>query len=202
VAQTTAGSQGGAISDAEKVLRQRVAEFYTLMQGRQTAKAETYITTEGRERFRSQESGAFLAFRLVSVDMQPDGKNADVVVEMTVLASMVGGMVPFQRNLHWQVEDGEWRLAMPQTSVGGNDSLMGMGKGLEPQAAPEELKFQAHTFGLGIMKHGGHKEIRFPFTNSSDHTVKISQIATGCDCLAVKTKQMEYKKGESGEIVL
>ena len=201
-AQGPGQQSAGQMSDAEKALRQRTTEFYTLLQASQVAKAENYVMKDGRDSFRTQPNAPFLSFRIVSVEMLPEGNQANEVIEMTVLSSFVGGLLPFQRNLHWQIEDGEWRLQMPAAGVVGNDSLMGMGKGLEEAAKPEELKFTGHAFGLGVLKPGEHKEIRFPFTNESNHVVKIAQIATGCDCLKNNTQKLEYKPGESGAIVL
>jgi hypothetical protein len=39
---------------------------------------------------------------------------------------------------------------------------------------------------------------RFPFTNVSQHAVKLVEVQTGGDCLRLKTQQKEFKPGEAG----
>jgi len=121
------------------------------------------------------------------------------VVELTVMATFATAPIPMQRTTKWQLEDGEWRIEIPEPSVD-SQAMMGLQEQQDPP--PEDLKFEGHTFGLGVMKPGEVKEARFPFENISDHVVKIKEIATDCECLVDKTEKREYQPGEKGEVVI
>ena len=195
-----AGLQGSSSAEQlTEVLRKRVQEFYSLLQVRQVVKAETYTTEESRERLRDQTGSPFLGFRIVSTDVHPDGRSATAVVELTVMATFATAPIPMQRTTKWQLEDGEWRIEIPEPSVD-SQAMMGLQEQQDPP--PEDLKFEGHTFGLGVMKPGEVKEARFPFENISDHVVKIKEIATDCECLVDKTEKREYQPGEKGEVVI
>ncbi|MBI3934907.1 MAG: DUF1573 domain-containing protein [Acidobacteria bacterium] len=186
----------------EQVLRVRAQQFYTLLQMRQVTKAETYATKDSRERLRDQASNPFLGFRMLSVQLDPDGKSGKVKVELTVMAPYMGAPMPLERNTQWQLEDGEWRIIVPEPPPEMSlESMMAISPE-KKEVKPEELQFKGHSFGLGVMKPGDVKTAAFPFTNVTDHAVTISNIATGCECLQVKTQKMEYKPGESGELVI
>ncbi|MBF8306075.1 MAG: hypothetical protein HW398_1263, partial [Acidobacteria bacterium] len=156
-------------------------------------------TKDSRERLRDQASNPFLGFRVVSLQVTPEGMNADVMIEMMVMAPYMAAPFPVERKSQWRMEEGEWRVLVPEP-VPMLDPMKGVGSG-EP-SKPEELKFEGHRYGLGLMKNGEKKEAHFPFTNTTDHVVTITQIATGCDCLKVKDLKKEYKPGESGELVI
>ncbi|MBI4480067.1 MAG: DUF1573 domain-containing protein [Acidobacteria bacterium] len=187
-------------SDPAQQLGRRVREFYSLLQARQVAKAESYATKDSRERLRDQVGSPLLGFRIISVQVSPDGVNGDVTIELTAMAAYVASPFPVEKKTQWRMEDGEWRILVPEPAQLSLESMMGMGGG-EP-AKPEELKFGGHRFGLGQMKNGEKKVARFPFTNPTDHLVTITQVATGCECLKVKDFKKEYKPGESGELVI
>ena len=196
-----AGPSGAPESAAAQALRQRAQQFYSLLQLRQMKQVEGFVAKDSRERLSSQPGTPILGFRILSVAVNPDGQTASLVAELTMMAQTLGQPVPVPRTTHWRLEDQEWRIEIPEPPAAGSVGSM---MGAQPAQAtkPEELKFQGHSYSLGVMKPGEHKEARFPFTNTSDHTVSILQIATGCDCLQVKTQQMRYKSGESGELVV
>lgn len=195
-----AGLQGAtAAEQGTEVLQKRVREFYTLLQMRQTSRAEQYATTDSRERLRDQVNNPFMGFRVVSVSLNPDHQSGTAVVELMVMAPFATAPVPIRRTSEWKVEDGEWRVEVPAPPENTGDLLA-----LTAQKAPkpEELKFVGHKFGLGVMKPGEVKEARYPFENVTDHVVKIAEVATGCECLKNKTTKLEYQPGEKGEIVI
>ena len=202
LAATTASQQAASENVAEPAqqLRRRVQEFYSFLQMRQVARAEAYATKDSRERLRDQASNPFLGFRVVSLQVKPEGMNADVMIEMMVMAPYMAAPFPVERKSQWRMEDGEGRIFVPEAPQLSLESMMGMGGG-EPAKAGE-LKFGGHRFGLGLMKNGEKKVARFPFTNPTDHLVTITQVATGCECLTVKDFKKEYKPGESGELVI
>ncbi|MBI2819939.1 MAG: DUF1573 domain-containing protein [Acidobacteria bacterium] len=199
-----AGLQGSSPGEQlREVVQTRVAEFYSLLQTRQISRAEQYATKDSRERLRDQTGNPFLGFRIVSVELEPGEQSATVVVELTVMVPSAGPPIPFQRTSRWKLEDNEWRIEIPEpppSDSGGE--FVGIGQQEAAKPKPEELKFEGHTYGLGVMKPGDVKEARFPFENVTDHVVKIKEVATGCECLKNKTEKMEYQPGEKGEMVI
>lgn len=186
----------------EQALKVRVQEFYTLLHTRQYAKAEAYATKDSRERLRDQASNPFLGFRVISAEVNPDGQSAKAKVELTLMTPYMAAPMPYERTTEWRLEEGEWRIVVPEPPpVATLESMMAMG-GEKKEMKPEQLQFKGHTYGLGVMKPGEVKAAAFPFTNVTDHSVRIAEIVTGCDCLKVKTEKMEYQPGESGELVI
>jgi uncharacterized protein DUF1573 len=202
VAATAQQQPATQAASSEATLRARVQQFYALLQMRQIARAETYATKDSRERLRDQTQNPFLGFKVGTVLVEPDGKSGKVSVELTVMAPYAGAPMPFERKSDWTLEDGEWRIIVPapppEMSL---DAMMGMAPDNDAPK-PEELQFQGHRYGLGVMKAGERKTAAFPFKNISNHNVTMSRIDTGCDCLKVKTQQMTYKPGESGELTI
>jgi len=186
----------------EQALKTRVEQFYTLLRTRQVSKAQTYATKESRDRLADEPQNPFLAFKVGAVRVEPDGKTGQVSVELTVMAPSMGTPMPFERKTEWTLEDGEWRIKVParppEMSI---ESMMGM-TGDAEVAKPEELKFKGYTYGFGVLKPGEKTTATFPFTNIAKHDVTISEIKTGCDCLAAKIQKKTYKPGESGELAI
>ncbi|HWP83901.1 MAG TPA: DUF1573 domain-containing protein [Terriglobia bacterium] len=193
------GLQGAtAAEQLADLLQRRVQEFYTLVQNRQIPRAEEYVTKASRHRLREQIGNPFLGFKVVAVEVRPDGKSATVAAELTVLAPFATAPVPMRRTSTWVMEEGEWRIDIPEPPANTLESQLGKG-GSEP-AKPEQLKFEGHTYGMGVLKPGERGLARFPFQNVTNHVVRIAEVATGCECLVVKTKQMEYQPGEKGHL--
>jgi hypothetical protein len=196
-----AGLQSKSSADQlAEVLRNRVREFYSLLQMRQVVRAEAYTTEESRERLRDQASSPFLGFKIISTEVNPDGQSGTAVVEITVMAAFATSPIPIQRNSKWVIEDGEWRVVVPEPPEVDPEAMMGLEEREPPP--PEELQFEGHSYGLGVMQPGEVKEARYPFKNVTDHAVSIKEIATDCECLVSKTKKLEYQPGEKGEIVI
>jgi hypothetical protein len=170
------------------------------LQSQQISRAEQYTTKESRDRLRDQVSNPFMGFRILSVTLAPDAQSATAVVELTVMAAFTNGPVPIERTSQWKIEDGEWRVEVPVPPPLNPQDKLPLGAGQSQQ--PEELKFEGHAFGLGVMKPGEVKDAHFPFENVTDHVVKIKAIAFACKCLTNKTEKMEYQPGEKGEVVI
>lgn len=186
--------------DAAAALRARAQEFYTLLQARQIGRAERYATAATRERFLDQVGSPFLSFEIRSVTLGPDGTSAKVSVDFNVLAGFMGGVMTMTRDSDWRLEEGEWRVVVPERPSSDLQSAMAMGSQEVPK--PEELRFEKHRVELEPLKSGETKLARFSFKNGTDHVVKISRVDTGCPCLTVKTQKMEYLPGEAGELVV
>ena len=202
LAVTAAAAQvaAGPAANSEQALRERIKEFYGLLQLRQTARAEAYATKDSRERLAAQAGNPFLSFNLVSAEVNPDGRTATAVIDLMVTAPFMATPFPLQRNTNWVLEEGEWRIVVPEPAPTTLDRMLGITSNQTPP--PEELQFKGHRYNLGLLKYGEVKTARFPFTNGSDHVVTIKMAATGCPCLQLKTTIMEYKPGESGELVI
>jgi hypothetical protein len=108
------------------------------------------------------------------------------------------------RTTRWRLVGGKWLVVVARPDPNAMQALFATlsGKAAAKKTAPEELKFSGHTYNFANIQPGQIKVARFPFTNVTDHVVTITDVATGCPCLRLKTEQKVYKPGESGEIVI
>ncbi|MBZ5565186.1 MAG: DUF1573 domain-containing protein [Acidobacteriia bacterium] len=191
----------------EPALRERVQEFFGLLQAGRFSEAEKYLTDDSKESFRYQQRSPFLSFEIKSVKVAADGKSAAVEVLMQAFAPQLSTKpLPMPSLTRWQLVDGTWYAVIPKPDPDAMKKLLrpsATGAGTNPAPPPvEELKFKGHTYTLGVVKPGQIKTARFPFTNVTDHVVTITKIDTGCDCLKAKTEKKSYKPGESGELTV
>lgn len=203
-----AGGPGGLTSSAgertaelEQALRQRVQEYYSLLQRGRWTQAEAYVTEDTLVEYRNQNKNAFLDFSVVDVKVDPACPEAKVVVQIRFFTGIAPQPVAALRKTHWRLEeDGLWYVEIPKPDPRAFARLFEGRQGYSP--GPEDLKFEDHRSGLGVIEYGQVKQARFPFTNVSDHVVTLSEVLTGCECLQVKTTKREYQPGESGELVI
>lgn len=192
--------------DEEQALRRRVEEFYTLLQAANWDKAEAYVTKDSKEHYRSQQKKPFPGFRVDSIEVDPEGRSATVRVAVFIFTEFAPGPIPTPRTTRWRRERGKWYVIVPKPDPYALQSLQdaqqqaGSPSGVSPLA--EELKFKGHRYGLGWVVPGEIRVARFPFANETDHTVTITQVDTGCECLRVNLEKKDYKPGESGEIAV
>jgi hypothetical protein len=187
---------------AEDVLRQRVKEFYTLLQQGQVTRAEAYVTRDTLDQFRKSAVGPILGLEISSVALDSSGNSATVTVQILYRHPMVSGsLLRFPRTTTWRLEEGAWRVAVLTQQA--PDTIAGMAQGGEaPPALPDELRFSEKTQDLGLIKAEEKKTIRFSFQNIAGHPVTISGVETGCPCLTVQSENKTYQPGENGELVL
>lgn len=189
-------------AELEQALRQRVQEYYSLLQLGRWTQAEAYVTEDTREEYRNQNKNAFLGFSIAELAVDPDGSEAKVTVQIHFFTGISPQPVASPRRTHWRLEeDGLWYVEIPKPDPRVLDGVFG-GPKREYTPPPEELKFEGHRYGLGRVERGQIKQARFPFTNVTDHVVTLSEVLTGCECLQDKTKKREYQPGESGELVI
>jgi hypothetical protein len=62
------------------------------------------------------------------------------------------------------------------------------------------LQFESTWCSLGVVSDSAVRVGRFSFKNVSDHVVTLAAVQLGGDYLRLKTRQMEYKPGESGTL--
>ena len=196
-------------SKKEQALRTRIEEFYILLQQGNWFQAESYLTEESKELLRTQPKGALLGsspvvgFNVESVTLDPDGQGATAVVRLQTFTQFSTNPVAMPRISRWRLVNGAWYLVLPKPESNSTQgSLINQKTFAQPKPKPEELKFKGHRFGFGILQPGQIKTARFPFTNVTDHAVKLAEVLTACECLKVKTEKREYKPGESGELVI
>jgi len=191
-------------TDQEKALRTRVEEFYGLMQYGRWTRAEAYVTEDSLESYRDQNKNPFLGFQIESAKIDPDGQNATVVVQMKFFAGVPPVQMAAVKTTRWRRVGGEWRVVVQARDPNAMQALFATlsGKTAAEEVAREELEFKGHTYNFANIQPGQIKVARFPFTNVTDHVVTITDVATGCPCLRLKTEQKVYKPGESGEIAI
>ncbi len=196
-----------AAESSVQALRQRVQDFYGLLQVGNSREAEKYVTEDSRENFRYQQRAPFLGFEIKTIKLDQDNKGAMVEVIMQTFAPGFSPKpIPMPSTSKWTLVGGVWYAIVPKPNPTTLKEILRSvpkGKPANPAQPPaEELKFKGHTYMLGRVNPGQFKTARYPFTNGTDHVVTITEINTGCDCLKAKTEKKSYKPGESGELAV
>jgi hypothetical protein len=206
VAQSAPAARSAAASAperaaSEKALRETVQSFYAFLQAGQRSRAEQFVEEASRERFRNDAGGPFLGFEIVSFEIAPDGARADVNTKLTVFSRFANGPLPVTVKSQWVRRGDGWFATLPETGMADLQALFSSGGASRPPAR-EVLKFAGTRYNYAVMRNNQVKTARFPFTNSSDQTVTIAEVLTGCKCLVPKLAKKEFKPGESGEIAV
>jgi hypothetical protein len=193
-------------SASEQMLRTRVGELYNALEQGDFAKAATYLTEESKEIYRRRTHQPVQGYQVQSIKLDPGGQTATVVVLIPVFSPMAAGRpMPVPQTTHWRLLQGAWLLELPKPDPNAMKELFGgnPNKPLPPTLPPavsQALKFDSTWCGLGYVQQGQTKTCRFTFTNVSKQVVKLAEIQTGGDYLRLKTKQREFKPGESGTL--
>jgi hypothetical protein len=193
LAPSMAAAQAVSPSDA---LKKRVQEFYSLLQRGRVSQAESYITPDTLEIFRTLSVNPFLGFEVDSIEIGADGKSADVLVQILYQPPMAPQPFKYPRKTAWRLEGDQWLQVVPELNEFQSQ---------QPTAGkpgPEELRFAQKTANLGILRQGDKREARFSFTNVTDHPVTITSVDGSCPCLRLLTDKKTYAPGETGELVL
>jgi len=184
-------------------LRSRVEEFYSFLKAGNWSKAESYVSRETLDTFRNETKTPFEGYQIDSVAVQPGGAAATVRVTIKVVTPYAGAPFPFARTTHWRLVGGLWYVVVsnpPREPVKAMMQQAPAAKGASPQRPSVELKFEHADVIVDSIQPGEVKLARFPFTNVSDHVVRIGKVVTGCDCMRLKDGKREYKPGESGTL--
>ena len=191
-------------SSGEEALRTRAEKLYGAIQQGDWAEAEKYITKESKQIFRSQPKRPVLAYRIGSIKVDAGGEKASVVIQIPVRTAFAAQPVITSQPTYWRLVHGVWYLEFPKPDPHAMDSLFNppahpQTPALPPPSprGPLELKFQSTWAGLGYIHQGEVKVARFPFTNVSQHVVRLVEVQTGGDYLRLKTQQKEFKPGEA-----
>jgi len=193
-----------AAATSELALRARVEECYNALQQGDWRKVEKYLTKESKPAFRNQNKKQIPGYEIQSIKIEPDGKTATVTVAVPVVSAATPRPILVPRPTKWRLIGHAWCMDLPRPEPGGQQLVLGtkppMVKPSPGLVASKDLKFASTWSGLGNVQSNEVKLASFPFTNVSTHDVTLSDFQLGCDCFRLKTKQMEYKPGESGTL--
>jgi hypothetical protein len=193
-----------ASSSSEEALRARVEQCYNAFQQGDWPKAEKYLTKDSKPIYRSQTKKPLLAYQIQSIKLEPDGRSATVVVLVPIVSAAMPRPMPVPKTTLWRLIGHVWYMELQSPD---SNARQGMFSALTRRAPPptplsisKDLKFESTWCGLGNVESSATPVARFRFTNVSTHVVTLADIQLGCDCLRLKTQQMEYKPGESGTL--
>ena len=199
----SAAFQAAEFSPAEAALKERVEEFYSLLLKNRVKASEAYVAQESLEDYQTLRNNPFVGFEVKSIEMDAEGTSATVGVAIFFIHPQAPKPLPFQRKLKWQVENGEWRLIVPNPMQRTSLDDVKAGENSESgERLPPALQFGEDQIDLGIFAQDEHKQARFSFTNSTDGPVQITDVVTGCECLRATYEKKTYGPGESGELVI
>ena len=189
-------------SPLERLVK-RVQEHYTYLQGQNWTKAETYLTEDSKEYYRDATKSSFVGFRIGSVKLAENGLEAKVDVTLKALIPPVPAPVDLPTTSVWRMVNGEWyrELERPRPEAASSPFDVQSSKPAPPPP-PEYLKFKGKNYSFGRFEQGTTKTARFPFSNLSNKSVRITEVETRCDCLKVQGLKEAYKPGESGEVAI
>ena len=184
-------------------LRTRVKEFYSFLAAGNWSKAENYVSRETLDTFRNQTKTPFESFEIDSVELQAGGARATVRVTTKLMTPYSPSPFPFPLTTHWRLVGGRWYVVVPNPPRQPVKAMMQQAPADKGASSPKpsvEFKFEHTDVIVDPIQTGEVKLARFPFTNVSDHVVRIGKVVTGCDCMRLKGANKEYKPGESGTL--
>ncbi len=199
-----ADGQAMGPSSGEEALRTRAEKLYSAIQQGNWTEAEKYVAKDSKQTFRSLPRRPVLAYRIGSIKVDSDGEKALVVTQVPVRTPFAAKPIITSQTTVWRLVHGAWYLDFPRPDPHAADELFNphprppQAAALPPTRGTPDLKFQSKWAGLGYIHSGEVKVARFPFTNVSQHVVRLVEVQTGGDCLRLKTQQKEFKPGEAG----
>ena len=200
----TAGTRVIASSSSEEALRTRVEQFYSAVQQGDKRQIERYLTKDSKPLFRNQPMKPVQGYQIQSIQLEPDGKAASVVVQVPYSTPTSPRPFPTPRITRWRLINRVWYLELAKPDPHAQQALFGVPPTkAQPPSSPDaskDLKFESVWCGLGEVQDGQHKVAWFTFTNVSTHLVTLAALQGGGDYLRLKTQQKEYKPGESGTL--
>lgn len=188
-------------STSESALRARVEQLYSALQANDWTKVETFLTDDSKETYRQQAKSGVKGFEIKSVKLDPDGQKATVIVEIPVWGPGAPGPIAVEKTSQWVIVSGVWYVQLPKSDPNLLKEMFQAPPrtafGGKPLTLSQDLKFQSTWVGAGYFRPGEISVARFPFTNVGKHPVSLVEVQTGSDCLQLKTRQKEFKPGES-----
>jgi hypothetical protein len=206
------GSLAGTVSVAtassstsEEALRGRVQECYNALQSGDWKKVEKYLTKDSKPIFRNQPKWPLNGYEIQSVTINPDGQTASVVVLVPVTSAVIPKPFPVPRTTQWRLVNHAWYLELSKPGPANAQSVFDqIPKGPINTTArvgfSRDLQFDTVWASFGTVGNNDKRQAKFSFKNVSTHPVTLANFQLGCECLRLKTQQMEYKPGETGTL--
>lgn len=190
------------LQDQERALRTRVEEFYDLSKVGNWSQAENYVTKDSVDTFRNRSKAPFQSYQIDSIKLQPDARNATVLVTLKTMTLYSPTPVPSAHTSHWRLESGLWCIEVRKPESSAMKQFFAPpspgGVPRRPSSRNPDVEFKERAISVGDICPGEVKIARFPFTNVSKHEVVFTDVQTGCKCLRMITTKKEFKPGESG----
>jgi hypothetical protein len=109
-----------AAAEAEKALRARVDQFYTLQVQKKFRQAEAFVAEDTKDFYYNSHKTDLLAFSVTKVEMLDNNTKARVTVSAKATMMLMGaGRLPFESPAVtlWKIENGAWVWYIDQDAV-------------------------------------------------------------------------------------
>ena len=196
--------------EAEKIIKERVTEYYNDIKSNDLKKAAELVLPKSRKRFLTQKRDPVDAFRIIVVKMEEGGTSAAVEASISI-----GGTpsFPYQMEVpnytRWRFVKGNWYCDIENPPQSLAQKMEEYSK--TPQSAPGPLlglsagaavKFDQDHLKLGMVPIGPPITLKFPFTNLSSQPIKVENIYLRADFLKNKTEKGMINPHEKGEVIV
>lgn len=190
-------------SAVETALRKNVMTFYVQMKLQKYDNASKYVTSNTLENFKAMPKGDFIAAEVGSIAFNKELTSAKVVVNLLISLANIPAPMPLPRDTEWKLEDGIWKIVIPQQADESAVELM-FSQTSKPLGPPPkfDLTFSQPELDLSPIKQGEKKLARYSFQNTTDHPVTIVDMKSDCSCIVLKSEKSTIKPGEKGEVVI
>jgi len=202
-----------AASSPEDALRARVQECYVALTQGDWKKVEKCLTKESKPYFRNETKKPLVGYQIGSIKIDSGGRTATVVMQLPVVSIAAPQPILISKPTVWRLIGHTWYFELPRPGGGGQQGTLGLAPNPmmpntptpktaipPPVASSPDLKFESTWSGFGRVRSDAVKTARFNFTNVSQQVVTLAEFQLSCDCLRLKTQQMQYKPGESGTL--
>jgi hypothetical protein len=100
----------------ETALRDRVQQFYQLLQDKKYRQAEDMIADDTRDDYYNARKQDIKGFSIEKIEIDPDNAHAKITLKLNVLFLMPGAgaqIVAIAPPSYWKIDKGEWRWYIP-----------------------------------------------------------------------------------------
>ncbi|MBI4443054.1 MAG: DUF1573 domain-containing protein [Acidobacteria bacterium] len=196
---------GGAVAaraaDPEQAVRQTVQRYYEACMAAQWKTAEKYVDRQSIEIFRANPPSRLLKYEIRKVEFRKEGQEAVVTVGVDSPVEQFGGRImTLNAFTLWRLNKGKWYLVIspaPPLPV-----VMQAARLLPPPKKLVELQFDSPEADFGWKRQGDPVHLEFPFTNVSDHPVRVTaSLVSICDCMSVTVSKETVAPGEKASVL-
>lgn len=193
--------------DPRKDLEESVNKFYDAYIKGNWKTAEKFVDPETVETFRAASKPTIYKYKLVDVQWITPAQHADVRVDVDVLVPQLTVVTTIPARTQWKKIKGKWLFRdqappPPPTSPRIEDGFKASGRNIyNPDEKSVSLKFDKIDFDFGVRRQGDIVKIQFPFTNVSDHPVKVkAALGNECHCITVGVSKETLAPGEQAYV--